>query len=58
MRLSERRARVVRDELIRLGVAASMIAIEARGESEPAVATPDGVREPLNRRSEVVIRVQ
>lgn len=57
-RLSERRARVVRDELIRLGVAASLISIEARGESEPAVATPDGAREPLNRRTEVVIRTR
>lgn len=58
VRLSERRARTVRDELIRRGVAASLIAIEAKGESEPAVATPDGAREPLNRRSEVVISVQ
>lgn len=58
VRLSERRARVVRDELIRLGVPAELISIEARGESEPAVATPDGAREPLNRRAEVVIRVE
>jgi len=58
VRLSERRARVVRDELVRRGVPASLIAIEAKGESEPAVSTNDGAREPLNRRSEVVIRVQ
>lgn len=56
--LSEKRARIVRDELIRLGVPASLITIEAKGESEPAVATPDGKREPLNRRAEVVIRVK
>lgn len=56
--LSERRARVVRDELIRLGIPASLISMEAKGETAPAVATPDGTREPLNRRSEVVIRVQ
>ena len=55
--LSERRARTVRDELIRQGVGASAISIEARGESDPAVDTPDGAREPLNRRSEVVIMV-
>ena len=55
--LSERRARVVRDELVRRGVGASMIPIEALGESQPAVDTPDGAREPLNRRSEVVISV-
>jgi len=32
VRLSERRARVVRDELVRRGVPASLIAIEAKGE--------------------------
>ncbi|MED5548189.1 MAG: OmpA family protein, partial [Pseudomonadota bacterium] len=53
--LSERRARVVRDELVRLGVPASTISMEAYGETRPAVQTADGVREPLNRRSEVVI---
>lgn len=58
VRLSERRARVVRDELVRRGVPASLIAIEARGENELAVATGDNVREPQNRRSEVVIVVQ
>jgi outer membrane protein OmpA-like peptidoglycan-associated protein len=56
--LSDRRARAVRDELVRRGVPASGITIEARGEDDPAVDTPDGVREPLNRRSEVVIMVQ
>lgn len=53
--LSERRARTVRDELVRLGVPASSLSLEAFGESRPAVQTPDGVREPLNRRSEVTI---
>ena len=53
--LSERRARVVRDELVRLGVPASTISLEAFGETRNAVQTPDGVREPLNRRAEVVI---
>jgi outer membrane protein OmpA-like peptidoglycan-associated protein/outer membrane protein W len=57
VQLSDRRARAVREELIRRGVPASTIAVEGRGESAPAVATPDGVREPLNRRSEVVIVV-
>jgi outer membrane protein OmpA-like peptidoglycan-associated protein/opacity protein-like surface antigen len=57
VQLSERRARAVRDELVRRGVPASDITIEARGESDPAVDTPDGVREPLNRRTEVVIMV-
>ena len=53
--LSERRARAVRDEMVRLGVPASAISLEAFGESRPAVQTPDGVREPLNRRAEVLI---
>lgn len=55
--LSERRARAVRDELVRLGVPAGAVSINAYGESRPAVATPDGVREPLNRRVEVLINL-
>jgi OOP family OmpA-OmpF porin len=41
--------------MVRLGVPASAISLNAFGESRPAVATPDGVREPLNRRAEVLI---
>ncbi|MCK5746995.1 MAG: OmpA family protein, partial [Oricola sp.] len=52
--LSERRARVVRDALIANGVAASAIRVEAFGETNLAKPTADGVREPLNRRSDVV----
>lgn len=55
--LSERRARAVSAELVRRGIPASTITVEALGESQPAVDTPDGAREPLNRRSEVVIVV-
>lgn len=51
--LSERRARNVADLVTAAGVAASAVTVEARGESQPAVATADGVREPLNRRVEV-----
>ncbi len=53
--LSERRARVVRDALIANGVSADRIRTEAYGETNPATPTPDGVREPLNRRTEVTI---
>jgi len=53
--LSMRRANVVRDALIANGVPAEMIRTEAYGEDNPAKPTPDGVREPLNRRSEVTI---
>lgn len=53
--LSERRAAVVRDALIANGVPADRIRVEAYGESNPAKATPDGTREPLNRRTDVTI---
>lgn len=53
--LSERRAAVVRDALIANGIPADKIRSEAYGEDHPAKATEDGVREPLNRRTEVVI---
>ncbi len=54
--LSLRRANAVRDQLVNLGVAASDIAIFARGESQPLIATGDGVREPQNRRVEIVLQ--
>lgn len=53
--LSERRASVVRDALIANGVPADKIRTEAYGEDRPAKPTEDGVREPLNRRTEVTI---
>lgn len=53
--LSQRRANVVRDALIANGVAADRIRTEAFGKARPAKPTPDGVREPLNRRTEVTI---
>lgn len=54
--LSERRAGVVRDALVARGVAVGVIDTQARGETDPAMATADGVREPLNRRATVTIR--
>ncbi|MEM1103641.1 MAG: OmpA family protein, partial [Pseudomonadota bacterium] len=53
--LSEKRSAVVQEALVRYGVPATMIRSSALGESSPAVATGDGVREPLNRRTEVSI---
>jgi outer membrane protein OmpA-like peptidoglycan-associated protein len=53
--LSERRASVVRDALVARGMAAGSITSQARGESDLARATRDGVREPLNRRTAVTI---
>jgi outer membrane protein OmpA-like peptidoglycan-associated protein len=56
--LSQRRATTVRDALIANGVPADKIRLEAFGEDRPAKPTEDGVREPLNRRAEVVISFQ
>ncbi len=53
--LSLRRANAVRDALIQRGVKASGISVAGRGEAEPAVPTPDGVREPANRRVEIIL---
>jgi len=55
-RLSERRAQAVAAELERRGVARSAMSIQAFGESRPLVPTADGVREPQNRRVEIVLR--
>lgn len=54
-RLSERRAVSVKDFLVGRGVSAGEIATQGRGESDPRVPTPDGVREELNRRVEIRI---
>ncbi len=53
--LSHRRAEVVRDELVRLGVASDIIGLAWRGKENPRVPTADGVREPQNRRVEINI---
>jgi opacity protein-like surface antigen len=55
MALSLRRANTVKDALVRNGVPATAIAVVGRGESMPLVPTADGVREPQNRRVEIVI---
>ncbi|MBM3514834.1 MAG: hypothetical protein FJX59_14150 [Alphaproteobacteria bacterium] len=54
-RCAKRRANTVKAELIRLGIPANEIAVMFKGESEPLVSTGDGVREPQNRRVEIVI---
>jgi hypothetical protein len=58
MALSLRRANSVKNELVRQGVPADAIAVIGKGESSPLVATGDGVREPQNRRVEIVIEGQ
>jgi hypothetical protein len=53
--LSQRRAEAVANELIRLGVPAADIVTVGRGEEDLLVPTADGVREPRNRRVEIVV---
>ncbi len=55
-RLSQRRAEAVASELVRQGVNRGDIGVTAFGESRPLVPTADGVREPQNRRVEIVLR--
>ena len=55
-RLSQRRAEAVAAELVRDGVARDQIVVTAFGESRPLVPTADNVREPQNRRVEIVLR--
>ena len=56
MALSLRRANTVKDALVREGVPATAIAVIGRGEQGLLVQTADGVREPQNRRVEIVIQ--
>jgi hypothetical protein len=55
MALSLRRANSVKNELVRDGVPPDVVQVVGRGESNPLVATGDGVREPQNRRVEIVL---
>ena len=53
--LSKRRATDALNELVRQGVNRNIISAEGKGETEPFVQTGDGVKEQLNRRTEVQI---
>ena len=55
-RLSQRRADAVAAELVNRGIPRNEIVVTAFGESRPLVPTADGVREPQNRRVEIVLR--
>ena len=52
--LSERRARTVAGELVRDGVPQNVISMHAYGDTKLLVPTGPGVREPQNRRVEIV----
>jgi outer membrane protein OmpA-like peptidoglycan-associated protein len=58
VRLSERRAKVVADALVGLGVNKSILSVDWKGKTDLAVQTPDGVREPLNRRTTVTLNFE
>jgi len=55
MALSLRRGEAVKQALIRQGIPAASIAVIGRGERQPLVPTADGVREPQNRRVEILL---
>ena len=57
MALSLRRANAVKDALVKEGVPAAAITTVGRGEAGLLVKTADGVREPQNRRVEIVVVV-
>lgn len=56
MALSIRRANNVKAELVRAGIPENQIAVIGRGETQPLVPTADGVREPQNRRVEILLQ--
>jgi outer membrane protein OmpA-like peptidoglycan-associated protein len=56
MALSLRRANAVKDALVREGEPATAISVIGKGETQPLVPTADGVREPQNRRVEIVLQ--
>ncbi len=54
MKLSERRAQAVKDALVAAGIPADEITTRGVGKQELLIPTADGVREPQNRRVEIV----
>jgi outer membrane protein OmpA-like peptidoglycan-associated protein len=55
-KLSMKRAENVAAELVHLGVQKSLISVQAFGDTHPLVPTAEGVREPQNRRVEIVLK--
>ncbi len=54
--LSVRRAQAVAAILTQRGMPAGVLSVSGRGESEPKVPTPDGERNPTNRRVEITVK--
>ena len=55
MALSLKRGNAVKAAMVKQGIPASQISVVGKGETAPLVQTPDGVREPQNRRVEIVL---
>ncbi|MFA6022404.1 MAG: OmpA family protein, partial [Rhodospirillales bacterium] len=55
MALSLKRANAVKATMVKQGIPADQISVVGKGETAPLVQTPDGVREPQNRRVEIVL---
>lgn len=56
MALSIRRANAVKSVLVREGIPADEIVVIGKGKTQPLVPTGDGVREPQNRRVEILLQ--
>lgn len=54
--LSERRAKAVADAFVAAGLDASGLDVSWKGKTDLAVPTPDGTKEPLNRRATIVVK--
>ncbi|MET0155067.1 MAG: OmpA family protein [Rickettsiales bacterium] len=57
-KLSLQRAETVKKKLVAMGIPADLISVRAKGENEPLIPTDDGVREPQNRRVEILYTVR
>lgn len=55
LNLSRNRAQKVKDALIQRGINRNWVTIKAFGETHPLITTPDGFREPRNRRVEIFL---
>lgn len=58
MKLSERRANSVKEELVRKGIPGNAVSLDWKGERDPLVQTDDGIKEPQNRRAEIRVRME
>ena len=58
IKLSKRRAETVKKAMVAMGITEKDIVIYAKGKAGQLVATEDGVREPQNRRVEIVYSAQ